>query len=524
MEMMEDSAISQPLDKAANVASYSDEFHAKVINDPIYGCINLSEMEVRLLDTRAMQRLRRIRQMGFASYVFPSGEHSRFVHSLGVLCIMGKMCDHLLRRYGSGSDGNLFTVEDARLLRAAALLHDVGHFPFSHLGECVYGFIENIDSSNAVIEGLSTAPASNNPRLLSDLANYKKKKSKDHEHMGAAVIRGDPEIAAILKEAGIDQNQICSIITGDTAGKPLYAQLLHSSLDADRLDYLLRDSRQAGVVFGQVELDYILRQMRIHKDISSGTGDDMIVFDERAQHAIEHFLLGRYFHYTQVVFHKTTLAFESVAKALVYLCLQQSQDCAYKSYDEIVQHIGKETFYCFTDDYMWQLLNRVAASSKDPYFQDLWRVLHQRKKPKAVWSTTDILPKSGTKSGAKPIHDSSFFLTRWLLDNQREQLAAEAGIPLRQIGYVTAQIHLESIPSHMRFEDYQNGRLDDSARDAIRLINKDGVVYFLASDDTSLINKMVDFTSDSLYVFVIGDVSEDHVRKLQASIQEKSRA
>ena len=70
--------------------SYAAEFNYKIINDPIYGCINLSKTEVQLLDTRAMQRLRRIRQMGFASYVFPSGEHSRFVHSLGVLCIMGK--------------------------------------------------------------------------------------------------------------------------------------------------------------------------------------------------------------------------------------------------------------------------------------------------------------------------------------------------------------------------------------------------------------------------------------------------
>lgn len=73
------------------VDSYASEFNYKIVNDPIYGCISLSKVEVELLDTRAMQRLRRIRQMGFSSYVFPSGEHSRFVHSLGVLCIMGKI-------------------------------------------------------------------------------------------------------------------------------------------------------------------------------------------------------------------------------------------------------------------------------------------------------------------------------------------------------------------------------------------------------------------------------------------------
>lgn len=95
--------------------SYAEEFNYKIINDPIYGCISLSETEVQLLDTRAMQRLRRIRQMGFASYVFPSGEHSRFVHSLGVLCIMGKMCEHLYRQYGHSQKGDIcFTLDDAR--------------------------------------------------------------------------------------------------------------------------------------------------------------------------------------------------------------------------------------------------------------------------------------------------------------------------------------------------------------------------------------------------------------------------
>ncbi|WP_031515834.1 hypothetical protein [Desulfofalx alkaliphila] len=90
------------------LGQYSSEFNYKIINDPIYGCVGLSETEVRILDTRAMQRLRRIRQMGFASYVFPSGEHSRFAHSLGVLCIMGKMCDHLYRKYGSAGGEIVF--------------------------------------------------------------------------------------------------------------------------------------------------------------------------------------------------------------------------------------------------------------------------------------------------------------------------------------------------------------------------------------------------------------------------------
>ena len=137
----------------SSVDQYSEEFNYKIINDPIYGCITLSKTEVRLLDTKAMQRLRRIRQMGFASYVFPSGEHSRFVHSLGVLCIMGKMCEHLYRKYNAATEEGInFSIDDVRKLRIAALLHDVGHFPFSHLSEAVYSYIDTIKSSDDMIQ------------------------------------------------------------------------------------------------------------------------------------------------------------------------------------------------------------------------------------------------------------------------------------------------------------------------------------------------------------------------------------
>ena len=157
---------------------YSSEFNYKIINDPIYGCISLSKTEVRLLDTRAMQRLRRIKQMGFASYVFPSGEHSRFVHSLGVLCIMGKMCEHLYRLYGVPQENGIsFGIDDAKKVRIAALLHDVGHFPFSHLSECVYSYIDNVKATDDMVEGLE--PVADNSQLLCDIANFKKRKEKE---------------------------------------------------------------------------------------------------------------------------------------------------------------------------------------------------------------------------------------------------------------------------------------------------------------------------------------------------------
>lgn len=508
--------------------AYASEFNYKIINDPLYGCIGLSKTEVRLLDTRAMQRLRRIRQMGFASYVYPSGEHSRFVHSLGVLCIMGKMCENLYRRYGNAPEGEIrFTLEDARKVRIAALLHDVGHFPFSHLSECVYGYIDNKWATSTIIAGLSPDTAADNDRLLSDIGNFGKRKQKDHEHLGAEVIQRDPEIRKILEDAEISPEEIGQIIIGDTQANTIYAQLLHSSLDADRLDYLLRDSRQAGVAFGGVEWEYILRQMRIEAcSIHGGNGTEeklnLIVFDIRGQHAIEHFLMARYFHYTQVVQHKTVASFEAVGKALVYKVLT-SADTPYKSYDDIVKLIGTEAFYRYTDDYMWETMSACCTDSEDGYIRTLWEVLQHRNRPKHVLTMTDIVPKAAANQQATPVNDSTYLLTKWLIQNRQKELAGEAGMEAQYVGFVESKIHLESIPSHLKAEDCSLDHFPDEVRGAIRIIDKDGTVSFLASDNKSLINKMVDYTSNTIDIFAVGSVSDQAVEKLKKLILTEAR-
>ena len=506
---------------------YAAEFNYKIINDPIYGCISLSETEVHLLDTRAMQRLRRIRQMGFASYVFPSGEHSRFVHSLGVLCITGKMCEHLYHQYGIKSeDGICFTIDDARKVRIAALLHDVGHFPFSHLSECVYSYIDNVNSTGDMVEGLCV-DSNDTTLLLSEIANFKKRKERDHEHLGAEVICKDKEITEILTNVGIIPEEIGQIIVGDTQANPIYAQLLHSSLDADRLDYLLRDSRQAGVSFGNVELEYILRQMRIKKcpiRRENGTEEniDLVVFDIRGQHAIEHFLMARYFHYTQVVQHKTSSAFEAVAKALEYKVLSETA-IPYKTYDSIISTIGTDEFYLYTDDYMWQMISSFCEVSKDLYIRTLWECLRQRKKPTHVLTITDIVPKTAASPKGNAVNDSVYLLSKWLIQNMQRELSAEAEIDPAYIGFVESKINLESIPSHLRAEDCTLDNFPDDVRGAIRIVDKEGNISFLASDNKSLINKMVDYTSNTLDVFAVGEISSEKIESLGKAIQKRAR-
>ncbi|WP_031515835.1 hypothetical protein [Desulfofalx alkaliphila] len=411
-------------------------------------------------------------------------------------------------------------------MRIAALLHDVGHFPFSHLSECVYSYIDTVNNSDDMIEGLNISTV-DNISLLSDIANFKKRKAKDHEHLGAEIIKRDPEITNILKDAGISPNAVGEIIVGDTQAKPVHAQLLHSSLDADRLDYLLRDSRQAGVSFGSVELEYILRQMRIERCPVRDNGTEeiveLVVFDCRGQHAIEHFLMGRYFQYTQVVQHKTSVAFEAIAKALMYSVLKNIPDSSYKSYESIVDIIGTDEFYMFTDDFMWQQICTFAESSKDENIKALWDCLSQRKKPSNVLSLTDIIPKVSSHPKAKPVNNSTYLLTRWLIKNMQRELAEEVGIDPSRIGYVESKVHLESIPSHLRAEDCSLDNFPDEVRGAIRIIDKEGVISFLASDSKSLINKMVDYTCNTLDIFIFGYDDKEKIKLLRDAILQKAR-
>lgn len=503
-------------------------YNFKIINDPIYGCIGLSETEVKLLDTKAMQRLRRINQMGFASYVFPGGEHSRFIHSIGVLAIMGKMCEHLYGLYGTKSknkDGFSFNYKDITKLRIAALLHDVGHFPFSHLSECVYSFIEQQEINKIVSSRIN-----NNNNILSELANFKKKKQIDHEHLGAEVIRRDDEINGILREIKINPEEIGRIIIGDTQTNPIYAQLLHSSLDADRLDYLLRDSRQAGVAFGTIELNYIIEQMRVYNCNISDNGSDnvkipLIVFRDKAKHALEHFLMARYFHYTQVVQHKTAIAFESIAKLLEYEMIHNAKKttiCGLKTYHDIVNCINTDIFYNFTDDFMWERIKEYAEYNNNDYIQKQWKCLARRIKPVIVIQTADILPKISSYERERSCNDSKYLLTKWIIKNEIDQIARQTKINKKYIGYVENYVGLESISSHIKADDcLKDGNFDDATRGAIRIIDNNENVSFLASDKKSLINKMVDFTSNNFIIFVIGIDDNNKIRKFKEVISAK---
>lgn len=263
------------MDQPSDIFGRAFEVRSKerLLRDPLHGLIALDEgsadgrLLIRLIDSPEVQRLRRIRQLGLAHYAFPGAEHSRFTHSVGALHLMGRLLDQLSRGYTIDS-------ELAFYARVASLLHDVGHGPFSHVSERIFGI--------------------------------------HHETWTLRVLHDDrTEVHRIL--SGYSRS-LPSVIESMLSGmaKPGYlCSLVSSQLDVDRLDYLLRDSLMTGVKYGIFDLDRLAHMLRI-----SPEGDKIIVA-AGGTIPIEKYIQARYHMYRQVYLHKTVTAVEAMLAALL---------------------------------------------------------------------------------------------------------------------------------------------------------------------------------------------------------------
>lgn len=245
-----------------------------VFRDPVHGDISVQDPTVlALIDSPEFQRLRRIRQLGTSFISYPGAEHTRFAHSLGVYHLMDRVLRHLEER-------GLVALsrEDHVMMCCAALLHDVGHGPFSHLFEKVMG-----TDHEAWVERIITGP-----------------ETAIHRH---------------LRERNPAwPGQIAALVTHRWSGPGYLQDLLSSQLDVDRMDYLLRDSLMCGVPYGNYDLDRLLSTLTL----CEGPRGLRVAVTAKGQSAIEAFLLARYFMYWNVYFHKATRSIEAILDRLLH--------------------------------------------------------------------------------------------------------------------------------------------------------------------------------------------------------------
>jgi hypothetical protein len=248
---------------------------AKIIRDPLYNYISIERPDdqwlLDLLDTPEVQRLRRIHQLGVSHFTYPGADHSRLSHCLGVLYLMQQALDHLPQR-------DIHTREAGQALLAAALLHDVGHGPFSHLLEKCLNF-EHEDRTCEI--------------LLSD----------------------ETEVNRILK--GVAHHlpaYVAALVRKDNHDYPCWQKnLLSSQLDVDRLDYLRRDSLFTGAGYGHFDWYRILHTFELHGPIDKSRD---VIWSEKSAFAIEEYIFARYYMYWNVYLHKTTRGFEKMLVAI----------------------------------------------------------------------------------------------------------------------------------------------------------------------------------------------------------------
>ena len=270
----------------------------KKIRDIVYGFIYLDEQECAIIDHPVFQRLRRIKQLSLTDMVYPGASHTRFEHSIGVMqmatdmfnCIVANN-EALLRDYFSLNPAGINAYR--KMIRLAALLHDVGHAPFSHSGEDLM------------------------PLLPSNHKRFSPNQSQRYEHEEYSIAIIKTVFKSLIEDHPINNNyninvDDVTVLLGDStvrlkASTLFWKELISGQLDADRADYLLRDSLHLGVSYGIYDRNRLVSCMTIGK---TDTDDLSLAIEDKSWHIAESLVIARYQMFSQVYFHKTRRIFD----------------------------------------------------------------------------------------------------------------------------------------------------------------------------------------------------------------------
>jgi len=313
------------------------------VRDPIHGNIAFSEAEVAVLDSKAYQRLRAIKQLGFSEFSFPGATHNRYLHSMGVCHLAGIAFDHVFGKYSFAKEAT--RVRLRQTLRLAALLHDIGHGPLSHASEEVMPLVADLKIS--AYQRRSRAAANQAQSAI----------QANHEDYTIKFVT-DSSLTKILKSqfSDIDPLYIACLIDkslninddyfrdGGFDFRPILSQIVSSEMDVDRMDYLERDAYFCGTNYGRVELSWLLSNLTFHPN------EDRLhlALNRRALYAFDDFLLARHHMHLMVYFHHKSIIFEE----FLYRYLT-SQECSFRVPSNIEDYI-----HC-TDYAFYQHLNQV---------------------------------------------------------------------------------------------------------------------------------------------------------------------
>jgi hypothetical protein len=456
---------------SSSVAGTQKINHAKnthIIYDPLYGFVHITNLEWDIIHTPYYQRLRWIKQLGYSCYTFPGAEHSRFGHSIGVMFNAHKILTSIGK---SVSDEKLY--DDKALdydsiyhksLRIAALLHDIGTFCFSHTTEMAY--IKFGDTTNE-----------KGGKGLAD----------DHEHLGSFIIKNtdfENGITYTLKKYGLDPQKISDLVKGISPSY-LANQILHSEIDCDRMDYLLRDAHYTGLKYGKYDRDYLLH----HFEMVESGGHNILAIKHNALHCVEDFLMARFAWYSQVVRSARGAKFDAIADVITFFLLENG--LIYK-YGELLEMVANDPmkFYSFNDQYFMTLIYKYYAEGvfdKKPKIKDMVYSLLFEKSPKTIRLDVfkeRLLDQDNEKENEKIIKkakDKVLEIRSFLIKNGTDQDWVIDDIPTKQI------IFVRSMKNIVKKTNQPNLLLE---RDPAKILMENGDVKLLADVENSIIFKL----------------------------------
>ncbi len=470
-----------------NMGNYKIEFVEKVI-DSVHGFIPLTEVENEICKLGIFKRSGRIKQLSFANWVFPGAEHTRYTHSLGVMHIIDKMALKLK-----------YTDEKRQILRLAALLHDIGHFPLSHDGEAAYRalekskFYDNFDIAEE--KQIIKNEIDRICEKVDDIEIYFGNPSSSkfhHEQVTKEIILNNKEIHNVLNNSNcsefVNLKDICAIITGDIECDNYrisdMVQLLNSELDADRIDYMMRDGFFSGTSYGDFGMGLLVDNLTKIKV----KGKTVIGIKQQGIASGDQFLLNRVLSYEQVMYNKRVSSLALMARRIMQYSISKGY---IKSNAEVVKNIIENDFsyLLFTDVSFWNTVEKIYLEHENGNNIDetifmFCKNLITNKELKHE-AENEVIFKVTPKFFDKNIKNTKIYKNLENLDSN---------IPVFLTSDITKHKPLEIFEKHIEHlpkEEQERLKLN-RLMNGITIINDDKTVNLLVDDERSLMSTLYD--------------------------------
>lgn len=444
----------------ATATSNDLEYGGGRIYESLHGFIHLTKVEKEIIDSPYFQRLRQVKQLGLAHLVFPGGEHTRFSHSLGVLWVIDRISRHLQ-----------FDPNTRQILRLAALLHDIGHFPLSHTIEEAYSIEEKAAKANLSKKLVGSTPNGEMtiPSAQESTPGLSSADAALHERMSQYIIEHTDMplgITNILKKHDFEPNIIGSIVVG-SSDQMLFNQLMHSDIDADQMDYLIRDATSLGIGYGRFDIEFLIECFTVPKD-----GNNILCIKEKGIHTVDHYLLAKYFYYVQILHHRTRWIIEAAAQQLYLNIVRNGSADQIPAFSSLTKWAGDPLkWISFDDAHVMSVFRQTETAGTLPTeIGCLFDIVLRRKIPICVYEQTVNCQRN----------DPAGHLALEACRKAMESAAPDSGTDLSATGVKLHQCHprkpfrpVKNLEDRLRESEHSDkDELIKSDRDVIRICDK----------------------------------------------------